>query len=246
MRTLFSPLHINGSFPLFRRTDAAGTQQRENFGAKSATQNTLSDIKSGVLTILRDHRVLTLGVTSCFFEGAMYLFIFFWSAALKSARAQSAGDGGPAASEELPYGVIFSSFMCAMMGGSALFSLAAARHTRESAATLLLSVILVASACFSAAAVLRAERLLFWVLCVVEACIGVYFPSMSFLKSELVEDGVRGSVYSILRFPLNVFVVVVHSLDAEGTCREILSPSFSLSSLSSLSFSLCPLWSHSG
>ncbi len=79
-------------------------------------------------------------------------------------------------------------------------------------------MILVASACFSAAAVLRAERLLFWVLCVVEACIGVYFPSMSLLKSELVEDGVRGSVYSILRFPLNAFVVVVHSLDAEGTC----------------------------
>lgn len=227
----------------------AGIQQRENFGAKSATQSTLSDIKSGVLTVLRDHRVLTLGITSCFFEGAMYLFIFFWSAALKSARAQASGSGAVAAAaaeEELPYGVIFSSFMCAMMGGSALFSLAAARHTRESAATLLLSVILVASACFSAASVLRAERLLFWVLCVVEACIGVYFPSMSFLKSELVEDGVRGSVYSILRFPLNVFVVVVHSLDAEGTCREILSPSFSLSSLSSLSFSLCPLWSHSG
>lgn len=165
------------------------------------------------MAILADSRVLALGVTSCVFEGAMYLFIFFWSAALKSARMKS---GGQAAEEELPYGVIFSCFMCAMMLGSAFFGLFSKHHNRESTAYVLMSVTLLTSACLSAAVLLENEMWLFWALCTIEASIGAYFPSMSFLKSEVVEDGVRGRVYSILRFPLNCFVVIVHSLDQEG------------------------------
>lgn len=188
--------------------------QRENFGAKSVISTTsLHDVRTGIMAILSDSRVLALGVTSCVFEGAMYLFIFFWSAALKSARLKT---GGPAAEEELPYGLIFSCFMCAMMIGSAFFGLFSANHNRESTAYVLMSVTLLASACLSAAVLLENEMCLFWALCAIEASIGAYFPSISFLKSEVVEDGVRGRVYSILRFPLNVFVVVVHSLDQEG------------------------------
>ncbi|KAH8886774.1 major facilitator superfamily transporter [Thozetella sp. PMI_491] len=190
------------------------TTWRENYGSKSTSQNTLSDVKSGVWTILKDTRILALGITSCFFEGAMYLFIFFWSAALKSARAKSGSD------EELPYGLIFSSFMCSMMAGSCFFSLFRDQHTRESTSFLLMCATLLVSSCFSAAVLLEYESMLFWALCAIEACIGVYFPSMSFLKSEVVEDDVRGRVYSILRLPLNVFVVVVHSLDSEGDAHR--------------------------
>lgn len=143
----------------------------------------------------------------------MYLFIFFWSAALKSARVKS---GGPLADQDLPYGLIFSCFMCAMMGGSAFFGLFSTNHTRETAAYVLMSVTLLASACLSAAVLLENEMGVFWALCAIEASIGAYFPSMALLKSEVIEDGTRGRVYSILRFPLNVFVVVVHSLDQEG------------------------------
>ncbi len=198
-----------------QKADRCG--QRENYGAKSTEQSSFEDVKSGIMTVLANKRVLALGVTSCFFEGAMYLMIFFWSAALKSARTKAGGSA--ADGDDLPFGLIFSSFMCAMMAGSAGFSLFAAHHTKETTSFLLMAVILVVSACLSAAAVLENESLLFWAFCVFEACIGTYFPSMSYLKSEVVEDGVRGRVYSILRFPLNVFVVVVHSLDSEGTCK---------------------------
>lgn len=187
--------------------------QRENFGTHSATPNTLRDVRAGITTILTDSRILALGVTSCFFEGAMYLFIFFWSAALKSARVHA---DGALADEELPYGLIFSCFMCAMMGGSAFFGLFSADHDRGTAAYVLMNVTLLASACLSAAALLENEAAVFWALCAIEASVGAYFPSMALLKSEFVEDGVRGRVYSILRFPLNVFVVVVHSLAEEG------------------------------
>lgn len=141
----------------------------------------------------------------------MYLFIFFWSAALKSARLQSGS-----AEEDIPYGLIFSSFMCAMMMGSAMFTLQTSAKTAQSTTGMLMTVTLLVACCLSLAAMLQQEHLLFWALCLLEGCIGAYFPSMAHLKSELIEDGIRGRVYSILRFPLNVFVVVAHSLDVEG------------------------------
>ncbi|OLN96483.1 Molybdate-anion transporter 1 [Colletotrichum chlorophyti] len=202
----------------------------ENYGSKQAGgSSSLADLKSGIQLILADRRILSLGMTSTFFEGAMYLFVFFWSAALKSARAKTGSD------EELPFGLIFSSFMCAMMAGSAFFSLYTKTHSRETTSFILMVVVLMVSCCLSAAVIVDSETLMFWALCMIEASIGAYFPSMSYLKSEVVEDGVRGRVYSLLRLPLNVFVVVAHSLDEEGdghrkavfmTCAALLMMSF--------------------
>ncbi|PHH86445.1 hypothetical protein CDD83_10246 [Cordyceps sp. RAO-2017] len=56
----------------------------------------------------------------------------------------------------------------------------------------------------------------FSAFCVFEAAIGAYLPAVGFLKSSLVEDGARSRVYSLLRLPLNMFVLVAHSLDREG------------------------------
>ena len=39
---------------------------------------------------------------------------------------------------------------------------------------------------------------------------------MSRLKSELVEDAVRGKVYGMMRLPLNVFVVLALGVTREG------------------------------
>ncbi|TDZ30305.1 Molybdate-anion transporter [Colletotrichum spinosum] len=202
----------------------------ENYGTKQGSQhNSFSDVKSGIRAILADRRVLSLGLTLTFFEGAMYLFVFFWSAALKSARTKAGS------TEELPFGLIFSSFMCSMMAGSAFFSLYTKRHTKESTSFILMLCVLLVSTCLSASVLLDHEQMLFWVLCLIEACIGAYYPSMSYLKSEVVEDGIRGRVYSLLRLPLNVFVVVAHSLDEEGdghrnavfmTCAALLMASF--------------------
>lgn len=188
-----------------------------------------ANIRSGVCKTLADGRILVLALVSTFFEGTMYLFVFFWSAALQSAHART---GSSAA---LPFGLIFSSFMCAMMAGSALFSLAVPTHTPYSASRMLLVAVLVTSCCLLGAVVFEDEKVLFWHLCMIELCIGAYLPSMSYLKSDVVEDRVRGRVYSLLRLPLNLFVVVAHTLDQEGdahrnnvflTCAGLLMVSF--------------------
>merc|ERR1719361_248213 len=42
---------------------------------------------------------------------------------------------------------------------------------------------------------------------VFEFCVGVYFPSIGILKSEVVPEHVRGTMYNIYRVPLNAVVV---------------------------------------
>ncbi|KAJ3492489.1 hypothetical protein NLG97_g5357 [Lecanicillium saksenae] len=187
---------------------------RENYGSaspndKSAGLMTCSDTR---FDFLRDPKILALGLTTCIFEGTMYLFIFFWSAALKNARDSSSNG---AMSGELPFGLIFSSFMCTMLAGSAIFG--RLRGASSSNSDILLSVLVIVSGCLGIIVNVRDERVLFLAFCIIEGCIGVYFPAMASLKSQLVDDDIRGRVYSVLRAPLNVFVVVAHCLDEEGS-----------------------------
>lgn len=182
----------------------------ENHGETATEPTSLAGAKLGLLKIFKDGKVLALGVASCCFEGSMYLFVFFWTAALQSARTKTGSE------EELPFGVIFSSFMCAMVAGSILFSFYNIPHATEKAAFVLKLVILLVCASLSGATILENEFPLFWTLCLIEGAVGAYYPCMAYLKSEQIEDGARGSIYSIMRLPLNLFVVIAHSLDQEG------------------------------
>jgi hypothetical protein len=46
--------------------------------------------------------------------------------------------------------------------------------------------------------------------------VGMYFPSINFLKSSIIEDSSRANMNSIMRLPLSTFVVLAHSLAKEG------------------------------
>ncbi|RYP69026.1 hypothetical protein DL771_006352 [Monosporascus sp. 5C6A] len=73
---------------------------------------------------------------------------------------------------------------------------------------LLAAALLLAGASFLVAAFARAELHLFLVFLVLEACNGVYVPSMAFHRSAIVSDDGRASVYGVMNVPLFVFVVV--------------------------------------
>jgi hypothetical protein len=142
--------------------------------------------------------VLALGAASTVFEGSMYLFVFFWAPVLKSVQS-SAG--------ELPYGVIFASFMAATLASSLLFNIITERRLVHHT-TLLVAILGISAACFILSARPKSEQSAFWVFCLFEAAVGMYWPCMGFLKGRLIEDGVRAQVYGVLRIPLNIFVVV--------------------------------------
>ena len=186
--------------------------QRENYGASTfGKPSMVRHNTAGRYDFLRDAKILTLGLTTCVFEGTMYLFIFFWSAALKTARDTSGN------TTDLPFGLIFSSFMCTMLAGSAIFGrLRSGQLSSQGPSNILSAVIVLVSFCLGFIVNVRDERLMFCAFCIIEGCIGMYFPAMASLKSQLVDDGIRGRVYSVLRAPLNVFVVIAHCLDEEG------------------------------
>jgi hypothetical protein len=70
--------------------------------------------------------------------------------------------------------------------------------------------------CFFIPGHIRDERLTLWCFCIFELCCGAYYPVMASLKGKLIDDGLRASVYGMLRVPLNVFVVLALSTTKEG------------------------------
>ncbi|KAL7947218.1 DUF791 domain-containing protein [Trichoderma barbatum] len=185
---------------------------RENYGniGESKEIQETQKLKHRWLVALANPKVMALSFASCCFEGSMYLFVFFWSAALNSVRVKSG------LQDELPFGLIFSSFMCAMMAGSSIAMIQNPWFSNKNAMNTLMFVFAIASGGFAVSTMLDHDYMLFWAFCVIEGCVGAYFPKMALIKSNIVDDSARGGVYSALRLPLNVFVVVVHSLDRDG------------------------------
>ncbi|OLN85143.1 Molybdate-anion transporter 2 [Colletotrichum chlorophyti] len=192
------------------------TQWDENHGSMgqtSASQPSEASPKTTTLwSSLADKRVLTIGLASTMFEGSMYLFVVLWSPVLVSASS---------APDSLPYGIIFASFMASTLLSSLLYPRLSALVSNPS--RLLLAVLLIANAVFFAlgSGPGRSEQVTFWLFCLFEACVGLYFPSMGYLKGKVVDDGVRAQVYGVLRIPLNIFVVVSLALTGDGQASKV-------------------------
>ena len=153
----------------------------------------------------------------------MYIFVFYWSAAMKSAHALSLHVIDENDAANIPFGVIFATFMAAMMLGSLGFTHASAASSRFPSIAKFLTPSMLLTLAIAGASIsllftvlIKDEFISFWAFCVFEACIGIYFPSMGAQRAAIVDDGVRAKIYGILRIPLNVFVVVALTTTVEG------------------------------
>jgi MFS family permease len=174
----------------------------DNFGESTAA-NSGAEFKEALQLVRSDRLVLAVGLASALFEGSMYAFVFMWTPALNGAQ----GEPSP------PYGTIFSAFMVACMLGSQLFDLASAR-LRLSPQRALTGVLLIGAASLAVASLSAAKGSsnkypAFLGFIAFEVCVGVYFPAMGTLKSQVVPNSHRAAVYNIFRVPLNLIVLVV-------------------------------------
>ncbi|CAK7231807.1 hypothetical protein SCUCBS95973_008045 [Sporothrix curviconia] len=188
-----------------------------------------------VLAVLTDPPVLVLGLASTLFEGSMYLFVFFWTPALKETAAAAAEVSHSSASSSLPslpYGIIFASFMAAAMAATLAFNVVTIQLRLLRCISLLLGLLVSAEIVFyllsssspsssSSTSAGLAEQTVFWLFCLFEACVGTYWPCMGFLKGRLVPDGARAQVYALLRVPLNLFVVAALLLTRDGSYATV-------------------------
>ncbi|POS76712.1 hypothetical protein DHEL01_v204897 [Diaporthe helianthi] len=200
------------------------TRWDENYG-DSARSKPKADIRNEegeeaasrpkLWDMLKDPRIVCLGLSSTMFEGSMYLFVFMWGPALQSAHTYESASAGAATTTGLPYGIIFASFMASVLAASLLFNIAMDNKLLKYT-YLLGGILALADLVFYLLEQPRSEQLTFWLFCLFEACVGMYWPCMGYLKGQLIEDGVRAQLYGILRVPLNVFVVVSLYFTGDG------------------------------
>ncbi|OQN96280.1 hypothetical protein B0A48_17842 [Cryoendolithus antarcticus] len=189
----------------------------ENYGTTTSEERLVPP--TSLRSLITDTRLLTLSLSTLVFEGSMYLFVFFWAPSLIASRALSA----ITATAGTPFGLIFSCFMAAMMIGSLSSSMLGSSSGRHAGARMLMTVMAVAATALLLPVMVRSEGGVFWSFALFEVCVGMYYPTISRLKSEMVEESVRGRAYGLMRMPLNVFVVVSLAVTREGEAHRDLA-----------------------
>lgn len=188
-----------------------------------------------------DGRIWALTFVTCCFEGTGFLVIFFWPSVLQAAHnltpdtTLTSPHAHPDASD-LPYGVIFASFMAAMILGALLFKALSGSKalqlqgspttTVAAAATrapvcLLVGAVVLAGVSLSWLSMLRSELAQFCAFLAFEVANGVYVPSMAYARGLVVSDKSRAGLYGLMKLPLFVFVILALGITAEGECLQV-------------------------
>jgi len=155
-------------------------------------------LKDALITTMRNRDIMLCGIISSLFEGSMYIFVFMWTPLLKAFLANPDSD-------ELPFGVIFSTFMVFCMTGSSLFSILVEKYSVE---TLGICIFAVGSLAMGIVALEINETLSFLGMDLFEICVGMYFPIMGTMKGGIVPENRRAAIYNLYRIPLNCIVVL--------------------------------------
>lgn len=182
---------------------------QENYGDK--TQTVTGGFRGAWVALCADRKILFVCLIQSAFEGAMYTFTFIWTPALQApyaaaAAAASKGDVLPGSVvDELPYGTIFSSFMCATMIGSSIFTILARRYRVEA---IMRGVFAVGVLLFSANVVTTRIEVTYTSFVLFEVLCGIYFPAIGTMRAPYLPEENRSALLTFARVPLNVIVVL--------------------------------------
>mmetsp|Transcript_269 Transcript_269/g.455 ORF Transcript_269/g.455 Transcript_269/m.455 type:complete len:482 (-) Transcript_269:135-1580(-) len=171
----------------------------ENYGDSGTTTNH-AQFAQALAVVQKDKLILAVGLVQSLFEGAMYSFVFMWTPALASEPSP-------------PYGTIFSTFMMSCMLGSQVFEvlLASGKRTPQRVMVLVFALSAVALAIGPITSLFGVSATFprYCGFLLFEVCVGVYFPAIGTLKSQIVPEAYRSAIYNIFRIPLNVIVLIV-------------------------------------
>ncbi|KAH8547902.1 hypothetical protein BGW37DRAFT_509126 [Umbelopsis sp. PMI_123] len=190
-----------------------GILWNENYGLSTAKryQPLKETIVEGLNVLFQDGRILSLGLAQTLFECSMYVFVLLYTPALEQALESE--------DEFVPLGYLFSTLMMAVMLGSQTFrvlleririsdNLVSNQHLRKG---IILSLTLATSAgsFWTMAAWTNNVNALIPAFHIFEFSVGVYFPTMSSLKAELIPGESRAALMSLLRVPMNIGVCAI-------------------------------------
>jgi MFS family permease len=171
----------------------------ENYGDTSVD---VSGTFSNAINALKsDSKVIILGIVQSLFEASMYTFVFMWTPALQEEEAGKSA-------EPLPFGLIFATYMVAIMIGSSVFKILAVRFhvVPESLGKFIFGI---AAAALFVPVIASNKYLITIAFITFEAMCGMYFPCMGTLRGKYIPEASRSAIMNIFRVPLNLLVVLV-------------------------------------
>lgn len=165
----------------------------ENYGNRK--MQLAASCAEGLRQIVRDKRIFLLGCIQTMVESCMYIFVFLWTPVMLPA--------------DPPLGMVFACFMVAIMIGSSVYTLLLAKGYRAEETLRLVMVLLaftMAICCFTAGPSRSTQHIVltFGAFLLLEVAIGIYFPAMSYVKSQVIPESHRANVMNWFRVPMNV------------------------------------------
>lgn len=173
----------------------------ENYGGASGEESgsVTGNLLNAAMLLKTDKRIALLCVIVAAFEGSMFAFVFNWTPALESKTVPP------------PHGIIFAMFMMACMCGASTSSIVSG--IAKAPVRLMIAMAAGVSAFVCASLVANTGdsylKVSFLAFLTFEFCVGLYFPSAGVLKSDIVPEKIRGTMYNIYRIPLNAIVVAL-------------------------------------
>ncbi|XP_063845264.1 molybdate-anion transporter-like isoform X1 [Scylla paramamosain] len=173
---------------------------KENYGNQSL--NLRRSCMDGLRSILFNETILYLGIVQSLFEANMYIFVFQWTPVL--------GGANP------PLGMVFASFMVCIMIGSSLYSIMLAKKfTSEQLlvfAVMLATIAMTICIYSTGGGYLYLSFLAFLIL---EVGVGMYFPAIGYLRSQVIPEELRAGIMNWFRVPTNIItcasLLLVHN-----------------------------------
>lgn len=192
--------------PLTAVAGIVATTWNENYGDQR--QDMLSSLSKGFQLIRNDSSICALGIAQSCFEGAMYIFVFMWTPAIKTDAENRGEESEDGESTSQYLGLIFSCFMVSVMVGSSIFKLVNKDQATlykiplfvHGGATLAMILITI---------MLDVKPIVYWMFLIFELTVGLFYPAYGCIKSEKIPEDIRSAVMNIFRVPLNALVVLL-------------------------------------
>lgn len=169
-------------------------------GAAGGASELMSSLSRATGSLFSNWRIGVMCLVVSAFEGSMFAFVFNWTPALESKTLPP------------PHGLIFAEFMMACMIGASASSLiggnlkpAVVLVPTIMLGTLALGLVAMAAGFGSTMSL----QMCFFCFLLFEFCVGVYFPTIGTLKSEIVPESIRATIYNLYRVPLNAVVCML-------------------------------------
>ncbi|XP_064081415.1 molybdate-anion transporter-like isoform X2 [Macrobrachium nipponense] len=173
---------------------------RENYGNQQVDLR--RSCMEGLRSILFQEKILYLGVVQSLFEANMYIFVFQWTPILSSGKP--------------PLGMVFATFMVCIMIGSSLYAmLLSKKYLSEQLLMMAVGLAIIAMSICIYSSSGDHIYLSFFAFLILEVAVGMYFPAIGYLRSQVIPEDLRAGIMNWFRVPTNVItcagLLLVHN-----------------------------------